>query len=221
MEKSTLLNLMSMRIKIAFFIAVLVACNPVKRVLNNAEKYNQVKDSVIARGACVNDTLYVFKTGKTDSVFVRVPFVKKVVDSFLLRKAIDSAVNKNDELCLTGLQESYNFGYNDAIDSMRKIKVPVKRPDTLKGYVRDSSLLDLLHRGYKKQLSDSSSKILKLENKLAAAEKDAAVWKEKARKRFWYLFWLIAAVSVVLFRKPLWKGFKSLFVVVRKLIFKR
>lgn len=210
-----------MRIKIAFFISVLVACNPVKRVLNDADKYNQVKDSVIARGACVNDTFFVFKPGKTDTVLVSVPFEKKVVDVLLLKKAIDSAVNKNDELCLNGLEQSYNFGYNDAIDSMRKIKVPVKRPDTLKGFVRDSSLLDLLHRGYMKQLADSSIKIISIENKLAATEKDAAVWKEKARKRFWYLFCLIAAVSVVLFRKPLWMGVKYLFVVVRKLIFKR
>lgn len=202
-----------MRVKLFIIICVLFACNPVKKVLNNPDHYNRVKDSVIARGACVNDTTYVYKPGRIDSVPFPVPIVKKEVDPLLLQRAIDSAVNKNDELCLYGLQESYKFGYNDAIDSIRKLKQAVKQPDTLKGYVRDSALLDVLHRSYQKQLADSSSLIQATKTKLLAAEAAAAEWERKAKKLFWYLWLFVGGLLIAVFRKHIWK-------LIRKLIFK-
>jgi len=46
-------------------ILFFVACNPVKKVLNNPEKFNQVKDEVIKRGYCANDTTLIFKSDTT------------------------------------------------------------------------------------------------------------------------------------------------------------
>lgn len=46
------------------FLALLIlsSCNPVKQVLNNPERFAIVKDTVLARGYCVNDTSFVYIT---------------------------------------------------------------------------------------------------------------------------------------------------------------
>lgn len=56
------------------FLALLIlsSCNPVKQVLNNPSKFAIVKDTVLARGYCVNDTSFLYITDTlevTDTLF--------------------------------------------------------------------------------------------------------------------------------------------------------
>lgn len=50
-----------MRVFLALLI-LLSSCNPVKQVLNNPERFAIVKDTVLARGYCVNDTSFLYIT---------------------------------------------------------------------------------------------------------------------------------------------------------------
>jgi hypothetical protein len=43
-------------------IIILFGCNPVKKVLRDPEKFNQVAEEVIRRGMCANDTLIIVKS---------------------------------------------------------------------------------------------------------------------------------------------------------------
>lgn len=56
-----------MRILLALFILALFSCNPVKKVLKDPKKFDRIKDSVIARGYCANDTVY-FDSIEIDTV---------------------------------------------------------------------------------------------------------------------------------------------------------
>ena len=63
-----------MRIAVLIFI-LLIGCNPVKRVLNDREKFEQVKEAVIRAGACINDTITI-ETSK-DSVVYKDSLIEK------------------------------------------------------------------------------------------------------------------------------------------------
>jgi hypothetical protein len=39
-----------------------ISCNPVKQVLKNQDKFNEVAKEVISRGYCINDTTYITKS---------------------------------------------------------------------------------------------------------------------------------------------------------------
>jgi hypothetical protein len=43
-------------------LILLVSCNPVKQVLNNKAKFDQVAKEVIRQGYCANDTLIIVKS---------------------------------------------------------------------------------------------------------------------------------------------------------------
>jgi len=66
-------------------VLLTLSCNPVKRVLKDQTKFNQVAEEVIRRGYCVNDTIIEIVTDtvyKTDSVVVNTTkFVGKTVDT--------------------------------------------------------------------------------------------------------------------------------------------
>ena len=52
----------------AFLVLLILvsSCNPVKQVLNNPARFEVIKDEVIKRGYCTNDTLLIFKTDTTE-----------------------------------------------------------------------------------------------------------------------------------------------------------
>lgn len=55
--------------KILLISLVFIACNPVKKVLNDPKKFEIVKEAVIRSGACINDTITLQTT--KDSVIYR------------------------------------------------------------------------------------------------------------------------------------------------------
>jgi len=48
--------------------AILYSCNPVKLVLKDPVKFNQVANEVVRRGYCINDTTII--TSVTDTIFI-------------------------------------------------------------------------------------------------------------------------------------------------------
>lgn len=55
-----------MRVLLALLI--LSSCNPIKKVLNDPAKFAVIKDTVIARGYCVNDTSFVYISDTLETI---------------------------------------------------------------------------------------------------------------------------------------------------------
>lgn len=47
-------------------LILLSSCNPVKQVLNSPARFEVIKDEVIKRGYCLNDTSFIFITDTTE-----------------------------------------------------------------------------------------------------------------------------------------------------------
>lgn len=105
----------------------LAACNPYKRVQKNQQLFDRIGNEWALKNPCTPDSFVTVKPGRIDSVPFPVFLEKKVVDT----PALIAALRRNDSTCTVGLTASYAYGYNDAIDSMQKIKVPKQQPDTI------------------------------------------------------------------------------------------
>ena len=46
--------------RVLLVLLILSSCNPVRKVLNDPAKFAVIKDTVLARGYCVNDTSFVY-----------------------------------------------------------------------------------------------------------------------------------------------------------------
>lgn len=95
--------------KLTISILLLLSCNPVKQVLKDKEKLDQVAEVVITNGYCINDTIIktlsdttitydtiiekrdIFKTlFKTDTLTI--PLTKKIVKTITIRDTITKVV---------------------------------------------------------------------------------------------------------------------------------
>ena len=69
------------------FLALLIlsSCNPVKQVLNNPDRFAIVKDTVLARGYCVNDTSFVYIT---DTLEVTDTLYEVMTDTLVINDSV-------------------------------------------------------------------------------------------------------------------------------------
>lgn len=51
--------------RLVILLIILIACNPVKKVLRDREKFNEVAAEVIRQGLCANDTTIITKSDTT------------------------------------------------------------------------------------------------------------------------------------------------------------
>jgi len=61
------------------------SCNPVKKVLKSPAYFNTIKDSVIKRGYCLNDTIY---THSTDTLEVHDTTTMVYVDTLVINDSV-------------------------------------------------------------------------------------------------------------------------------------
>lgn len=62
----------------------LISCNPVKRVLNDREKFNKVAEVVISSGMCANDTVTLTKS---DTTIVTDTIFEAIMDTQIIRQS--------------------------------------------------------------------------------------------------------------------------------------
>ena len=171
-------------------IFILAACNPVKRVLKDQEKFDQVAEEVIRRGYCINDTITV--TEVKDSVVYRDSIVERV-DSVPC-KDFDTTIGRARIRVSSGV---LYYTYKDSV---------VYRTRTIKETVRDRALEDILKNDIAK-LQDSLKQAL-FDKKECAADLKAT--KREARNdgvKYWLI---IVALVTFAFRKQilsLWRFF--------------
>lgn len=148
-----------------------IACNPVKRVLNDPKKFEVVKEAVIRSGACVNDTTIVEVI--KDSIIRKDSLIKEMIP--VPCKDFDTTFGKTRISVSSGILK-----YEHTCDKETVIRERV-RTNT----VRDKSLEDLL----KKDIATRDGRISQLEkeNKEVKAES-----RENAADAWLYKVLLIA-----------------------------
>ena len=76
-----------MRTKISFLLLLLVGCNPVKQVLRDQEKLEEVAKVVVKGGWCANDTTFVVKSD-TLLVIDTLVTVDTLTDTYVLNDTV-------------------------------------------------------------------------------------------------------------------------------------
>jgi hypothetical protein len=143
-------------------LILLFACNPVKQVLKDKEKLDQVAEVVIKSGYCANDTTIITKSDTTivhDTTYE----IDTIID---LHLKTDTQYVKLPKKVIT-----------------RTIIIR----DTIKSVVVDNA------------------RVLLLEKELNKYKESLNEYKELAKQRWWYLFWLVLIFLIYLLRKPLLK----------------
>ena len=143
-------------------LILLFACNPVKQVLKDKEKLDQVAEVVIKSGYCANDTTIITKSDTTivhDTIYE----IDTIID---LHLKTDTQYVKLPKKVIT-----------------RTITIR----DTIKSVVVDNA------------------RVLLLEKELIKYKESLNEYKELAKQRWWYLFWLVLIFLIYLLRKPLLK----------------
>jgi hypothetical protein len=167
---------------------LLIGCNPVKRVLNDREKFEQVKEAVIRSGACVNDTITIETTKDSvvykDSIIenkIQVPcsdFEKNLPDGTLIR--ISSGVLTYQHTCK---------------------EKQILRTITKTNNIRDKAYENILKGDITKR-DTAISAYIKLLNDSQIANREL----EKENRNLALKFWgIIAIAGVIVFRKQIFK----------------
>lgn len=164
-------------------MAIVLACNPVKQVMKDPAKWEQVKEAVIRSGACVTDTTTTEEV--TEEVVPKVSIIEVPMP------CPDATIAKD------GVVISVNSGVLQA-------KIPHKetiKTQKITNSIRDKSLENILKADIAQR--DSAIKVYmslyersQLEVKTLKAEKSALKWK---------LFGVVLLAGVITFRKQILK----------------
>lgn len=167
------------------FILLFVSCNPVKQVLKDNNKFEQVKEAVIRSGACVNDT-------------VRVSIVK---DSIVYNDSIIEVIKEipcQDFDTVIGkarIKISSGVLIYSAKDSV------IYRTKTITNTVRDNSLEGILNNDIVKKNAEILTYI-----KLLKESKDENKVLSKGSNEWKFRFWLgVIAILISLFHRQIIK----------------
>ena len=120
-----------MRTKISLLLILLIGCNPVKQVLRDQEKLEEVAKVVVKGGWCANDTTFITKSDT---------LVK--IDSFIRIDTQTDTKIINDSVYIT------NWKTRDIIKS-------ITIHDTLKSFIVDNARVRLLQADSARLSNDS------------------------------------------------------------------
>ena len=164
-------------------MCLIAACNPVKRVLKDSEKFDQVAEEVIRRGRCVNDT--TIETVIKDSIVYRDSVVEKIEK--VPCKDFDTTIGRARIKVSSGV---LTYTYKDSV---------VYRTKKIKETVRDRSLEDILKKdvtGARDSLKQALFEVKELKSDLKAANREA----RNDRVKLWLI---IVALGIFAFRKQI------------------
>lgn len=169
-------------------LILLLGCNPVKQVLKDPVKFDQVKEAVIRSGACVNDTITIQTTH--DSIVVK--------DSII---EIKTTVPCSD--FDTTLADGTFIGVSSGVLTYRHSckEKEVIRTTTKNNNIRDRSFENIL----KKDIDNRDSAIrvyIKLYTDSQFANKELKSSNTKLKFKFWLL---VVAAGLIIFRKQIFK----------------
>lgn len=176
--------------KYLIIILLLISCNPVKRVLRDPQKFDQVAEEVIRRGRCINDTTVITET--KDSIVYRDSIIERVEK--VPCKDFDTTIGRARIRVSSGALTFYS---RDSI---------VYRTRTVTNTVRDREYERILLsdiRMLKDTLVEERTSYKKLDGEFRAYKLDSKIDRAK-------LWLLLVAMGIFAFRKQifsLWRFF--------------
>jgi hypothetical protein len=172
---------------IVFILALFMfACNPVKKVLQDPQKFEQVAQEVVRRGYCINDTVTV----------------ETVKDSTIYK---DSIITKTIEAPCADFDTTLKDGTHiTVVDGILKVKSNCQQKENIRTIVktnniRDRKLEEILHGDIKK-LEGENKALINQVNSL----KSEVVSNNKKHRADKFKLWLIIAGLVAWTLRGLW-----------------
>ncbi len=176
-----------MRIAALIFI-LLIGCNPVKRVLNDREKFEQVKEAVIRAGACINDTITIETT--KDSVVYKDSIIEKTFNV----PCSDFEKNLPDGTLIRISSGVLTYQHNCK-------EKQILRTTTKTNNIRDKAYENILKGDITKR-DTAISAYIKLLSDSQIANRELKKENRNLTLKFWGI---IAIAGVIVFRKQIFK----------------
>lgn len=169
-------------------LILLIACNPVRQVLKDREKFEIVKEAVIRSGACVNDTITIENT--KDSVIYKDSIIEKTFNV----PCPDFEKNMPDGTLIKVSSGILTYRHNCK-------EKEVIRTVTKTNNIRDRALENILKGDIQKRDSAIAAYV-KLYSQTQEELKDAKKKATMLKLKFWAI---ILAAGVIIFRKQIFK----------------
>ena len=190
-KSKEIIIIMGVYILFLWLVLVMGSCNPVKMVLKDNEKFEQVAKEVVKRGYCINDTVIV-DTGHVEIVHD----TTRTVDSFKLGGTYQNI----DTILPSGARVNI-------LDDFLFVECPeaVTTTQTLHktAFIRDKKLEDILKAEI--VVKDDSIKNLIFSNR----DKELVVKEAQAKlKNAIFRFWVLIAVLVLAAAVKIYLKFK-------------
>lgn len=190
-KSKEIIIIMGVYILFLWLVLVMGSCNPVKMVLKDNEKFEQVAKEVVKRGYCINDTVIV-DTGHVEIVHD----TTRTVDSFKLGGTYQNI----DTILPSGARVNI-------LDDFLFVECPeaVNTTQTLHktAFIRDKKLEDILKAEI--VVKDDSIKNLIFSNR----DKELVVKEAQAKlKNAIFRFWVLIAVLVLAAAVKIYLKFK-------------
>lgn len=159
--------------------SIIYSCSPVKRVLNDPVKMNEVAEEMIRRGYCSNDTTII--TQVTDTFYI---YYEDDMDTMFF----DDEICAFDTVLSSGTRISYANGFLMINEKIRVKNKVITR--TIDNYVRDTKIEELL----KKDIENYKDSVLVLKSRIFSLESLNEKIDDKLDKTQLYLFIVIGVV---------------------------
>lgn len=166
------------------FLFLLFACNPVKQVLRDEEKFEEVAQAVILRGYCANDTTIVDIVTDTVTVYNEPSYV----DSLFIQEGLCDF----DTVTKRGTRIKFDKGHLFIWDKEKiKTQIVTKR---INNYIRDKAKEELLE----KKIIANQDTIRFLKGKLESYKEINKELSQKYSKLQLYLAGLIIFILITI-----------------------
>lgn len=106
--------------------------------MNNQEQFNKIGEAWAQQNPCANDTTIIVKPGRVDTLKLTAPQVDITSAADSIAQALAIKYEQRLEECDNQVKDAYTSGYKASSAYWSSIKIPVKRPDTINHYVRDT-----------------------------------------------------------------------------------
>jgi hypothetical protein len=171
--------------------AILYSCNPVKRVLKDPVKVNEVATELIRRGYCANDTTII--TSVTDTVFIN---DKEDLDTLIF----DQGICNFDTILKSGTR----LRFQDGILLIREKKQVKTRVITknVDNFIRDTKYENLL----KQDIAVYQDSVIEFKAIITSKNEHILMLDDKLDTTRWYLMIVIGAVIGTI----VWRVYKKI-----------
>lgn len=174
--------------RLLIFLLLLIACNPVRQILNDQKKFDKIAEEVVKRGYCINDTITVETT--KDSIVYK----DSIIEIKTLVPCPDFEKNMPDGTLIKVSSGVLTYRHNCK-------EKEVIRTVTKTNNIRDRALENILKGDITKR-DTAIATYIKLLNDSQIANKDLKKENRNLTLKFWGI---IAIAGVIVFRKQIFK----------------